>query len=102
MPASPGSVEIDDETHVISITGTKDAFKDGAISYEKSKEGDLTVISCPDYGNVIKYKVVDNDTIECGVYDVGDEEPYASLILTRIDETYEIKFVSSEGPGASD
>lgn len=89
----PGDSEINDSDFEIIIYSDEESFKEKALyPYTKDKEGDLTVISCDD-GTVIKYKIIDNDTIECA------ED---GLILTRIKETYEIKFVPSEGSGASD
>ncbi len=99
----PGDSEINDSDFEIIIYSDEESFKEKTLyPYTKDKEGDLTVISCDD-GTVIKYKIIDNGTIECDVYDdVNDEVPAISLKLTRIKETYEIKFVSSEGSGASD
>lgn len=96
LEESQGFVEIDNEKLEIKIFTDEKEFIKELIPYEKSKDGDLTVITVLD-GGMIKYKVINNDQIECTLYDDnGDVIDLPVITMNRIKNPYTYSFVGEK------
>ncbi len=95
---SQGDVEIDDEALEIKIFMDEEEFIKELYSYRKSKDGDLTVITALDGAMNIKYKVINNDQIECTICDGNGDviDSFPVITMNRIKNPYTYFFVGEE------